>query len=283
MKILAIGVNSPDYMQDDLYHGLKYLYGTDVECNVNLSYLYTDYTGIVGDLYGRGFTYAKNIDPALRVVVSQQDIVTRLKENYYSCVIYLSHRRSRFLIDEVKLYMRPSKIAVIDGEDDTDLVDIRGTIQFKRELLIAPSKTLLPISFAIQAEKICRYTPEKTKIISNQVPNSDRRYVFTTEYDYYEEYRSSVYAVTCKKAGWDCKRHYEIMAQSCIPIFDNIEDCPIHTMTTLPKKMFSEVRKNHGRVSETRTDEWRSFLMEWLWDSCTTAKLAKYVVTTLME
>eukprot|EP00754_Rhynchopus_humris_P015468 Rhum_TRINITY_DN14441_c4_g2::Rhum_TRINITY_DN14441_c4_g2_i1::g.89281::m.89281 len=37
--------------------------------------------------------------------------------------------------------------------------------------------------------------------------------------DYFNEYRHSYYCVTRKKKGWDCLRHYEILATGCVPYF----------------------------------------------------------------
>ena len=282
MKILVFGVNSPDYMQDDLYHGLKTVYGTDIESNVNLSYLYSDYDGYTGQLYGRGFSYAKNIDPELRVVVNKRQIFERLQSRYYDSVIYLSNRRSMELFDVVVAYLDRHKIALIDGEDDTEVMTVKGTIQFKRELISDPHPHLFPISFAMPAEKICRISPVKERMISAQVPSSDRKYAFSSEAEYYEEYQSSIYAITHKKTGWDCKRHYEIMANHCIPLFEGIADCPENIMTTLPKKYLARIAKNHHKAGESTEREWRLFLVEWLWQNCTTASLAEYVVDRLM-
>jgi hypothetical protein len=46
--------------------------------------------------------------------------------------------------------------------------------------------------------------------------------------------------MTTKKAGWDCMRHYEIMANGCIPYFPDLATCPIETMTTFPKDLILE-------------------------------------------
>ena len=41
--------------------------------------------------------------------------------------------------------------------------------------------------------------------------------------------------MTKVKAGWDCLRHYEILANGCIPHFMGIHNCPLLTLTHLPK------------------------------------------------
>lgn len=94
------------------------------------------------------------------------------------------------------------------------------------------------IGLSIPEEKIIDYIPEKTKMLSNMIPGNLSTYIYDNEIDYYNEYRSSYFAITMKKHGWDCLRHYEIMANGCIPYFIDIEYCPAHSMSLLPKKLF---------------------------------------------
>lgn len=96
-----------------------------------------------------------------------------------------------------------------------------------------------PISFSIHESKIIKEIKNKTQFFGNYVPicmvqNWDQ---FKIESDYYNDYAISFYGHTRKKAGWDCMRHYEILANACIPYFHELEKCPENTMTTLPKKL----------------------------------------------
>ena len=98
---------------------------------------------------------------------------------------------------------------------------------------------LHPITFSIPKEKIYEnYNVIKTKILSNLIPDFTLNYIYDNEEEYYNEYKTSYFAITRKKAGWDCMRHYEILANGCIPYFLNIENCPKNTMYLLPKKLF---------------------------------------------
>jgi hypothetical protein len=83
------------------------------------------------------------------------------------------------------------------------------------------------------------------KFVSNNVPNGEHSYKFTHEQEreYNEEYRNSWFAHTQKKGGWDCLRHYEIMANGCIPFFPNLENCPKNTLTHFPKELILETNK----------------------------------------
>lgn len=112
-----------------------------------------------------------------------------------------------------------------------------------------------PISFAIPEEKVVDSVPEKTQFISvidptHSVPGK-RNYQFTEEAAYYAEYQKSIFAMTCKKAGWDCLRHYEIMANGCIPLFDKIDACPPSALSTFPKGLATEAWSLHNRLLGT--------------------------------
>ena len=58
--------------------------------------------------------------------------------------------------------------------------------------------------------------------------------------DYFSEYRHSYYCVTRKKKGWDCLRHYEILATGCVPYFVDIHRLPAATMPFFPRKLVME-------------------------------------------
>ena len=49
-------------------------------------------------------------------------------------------------------------------------------------------------------------------------------------------------AITYKKTGWDCMRHYEILMNGCIPLFLDIESCPKKIMEDIPKQRLIEIK-----------------------------------------
>ncbi len=102
---------------------------------------------------------------------------------------------------------------------------------------------LYPITFSIPKEKIIVDDIDKihkTKILSDLIPGVLSTYIYNTEEEYYNEYKKSYFAITQKKSGWDCMRHYEILANGCIPYFLDVEKCPIYTMFFLPKQLLIE-------------------------------------------
>ena len=43
---------------------------------------------------------------------------------------------------------------------------------------------------------------------------------------YRKDLEGSLFALTFKKAGWDCLRHLEILSAGCLPLFTDIVNCP---------------------------------------------------------
>jgi hypothetical protein len=81
------------------------------------------------------------------------------------------------------------------------------------------------IQFCIDESKFKDLTYEKKYSVSPLIPGDSRTYVYNTEEAYYKQYTDSYYAYTMKKGGWDCMRHYEIIAAGCIPYFSDLEKC----------------------------------------------------------
>ena len=103
-------------------------------------------------------------------------------------------------------------------------------------------------------------------------------------------------------------RHYEILANECLPFFTDIEDCPDTILTNWPKGLLTHLKHIKGvypgyvddnvRVGDTRIilpdkqrgyinrDEfdWQEYklvrneLMTWLRNKLTTKALARYVI-----
>ena len=148
---------------------------------------------------------------------------------------------------------------------------------------------LHPIGFSIPKEKICKTINTKTKILSNLIPGDMKTYIYNTEEDYYNEYKKSYFAITKKKGGWDCMRHYEILANGCIPYFIDIEKCPINTMTLLPKNLIIEGNKlyhkfeniNFNDITKEDIFEYnilQNKLLDFTSQNLTTDKIALYIL-----
>ena len=96
---------------------------------------------------------------------------------------------------------------------------------------------IYPIGFSITTQKIVTNIPLKTRLLSPIIPGNSSDYTYHREDEYYQAYRSSWFAITVQKSGWDCMRHYEILANGCIPLFIGLEECPLDTMVHFPKQV----------------------------------------------
>lgn len=149
---------------------------------------------------------------------------------------------------------------------------------------------MFSITFSIPAEKISSSIHHpKTKLISDLIPGDHSTYIYNTEEEYYNEYKSSYFAITKKKGGWDCLRHYEILANGCIPVFESLEKCPKQTLSLLPKTLLHEgnnlfeklKHKNITQLTEQdkrECDDLSNQLLEYTKQKLSTTKLAEYVL-----
>ena len=144
---------------------------------------------------------------------------------------------------------------------------------------------LYPITFSIPEEKVINYIPQKTKILSDLIPGKIETYIYDNENDYYSEYRKSYFAISTKKSGWDCLRHYEILANGCIPYFYNIKECPKNTLSLFPKKLILEGNllydkfKNDNEINILEYNTLLIKLMHYVLHNLTTKKMANYVLS----
>jgi hypothetical protein len=146
-------------------------------------------------------------------------------------------------------------------------------------------KYFYPISFAIPEQNIITEPfPAKVKEQAFIVPGDLSTYIYDNEADYYEDYATSIYAVTVKKAGWDCLRHYEILANRCIPYFPNIEKCPDYTMLLFPKTLIKETNYliSNKFYNSSNLEYYVDIMYIIMKNTLTTKKLAQYVLSTVL-
>jgi hypothetical protein len=146
---------------------------------------------------------------------------------------------------------------------------------------------LYPVSFSIHESKIIDRVPEKTKLLGTVIPGVLSTYVYTTEKEYYNDYQTSWFGITHKKGGWDCMRHYEILANGCIPLFRDIHMCPKATMTHLPKELiqhglmlYEKMQINDNDTTRHECKELIKQLLDYTRTNLTNYKLAQYILST---
>jgi len=113
-----------------------------------------------------------------------------------------------------------------------------------------------PIGYSIPDEIFKAYRPlrerKKSRLFAPYIPGSSHAadYSFSTEESYYEQYGTAMFGITQEKGGWDCLRHYEIIAAGAIPYFLDMENMPENTMTHFPKMLVRQAMQLRGMPSE---------------------------------
>lgn len=99
------------------------------------------------------------------------------------------------------------------------------------------SAGVFPISFSSPREIV--ETTSKTKFLSSTIPGEP--YSYEDEDAYLDEYRRSSFALSTKKAGWDCFRHLEVVFSGAIPLIPGLESTPPGVMFAYPKGFLVQV------------------------------------------
>lgn len=104
-----------------------------------------------------------------------------------------------------------------------------------------------PISFGIPMDTIVSHVPPKAKPFGRVIPGDISTYFHLyNESLYYADMKRSLFVITYKKAGWDCLRHYEILATGSLPLFVNIKHCPQQALSIHPKSLYKLILKFPG-------------------------------------
>ena len=264
-----------DYLNDLLFYGLTELNNVTVVDSTPIIHMYNTYKDMVlpQHLWGKGFTSTFLIN---QDKTNRDNIKEKIEDKYFDLIIYGSIHRYSHYYDLVSKIYPSNKIFLIDGEDSTDIHPLSEKHPyFKRELT---SDKFIPIHFAIPEIKITQVALDKTQEYGSIIPGQGG-YKFDDERSYYIDYNKSYYGVTMKKAGWDCMRHYEILANHCVPYFIDLESCPKQTLTNLPKELLIEARELSSNFDIQKYNIILNELFDYTRKNLTTKKLAEYVLS----
>lgn len=245
-----------DYQADMLFHGLRSILGNNCIDIKRMWWMYEkdkqESPDKFSKIWGKGFTVYGNLP-------SDDDIdrsnVYDLNPDIVCLYIHWSstgyYNQVEVIADACRKQWPNSKLAVVDGWDQPFVPEwAKNYIYFKRELYPEYEHLARPISFAIPKEKIWDGKSAETNkygiaplIPVNQSidPSYMSTYIYDNEEDYYKMYQQSRVALTSKKGGWDTLRHYEILANRCIPLFVDIDKCPPKTLHNFPKDLCKKV------------------------------------------
>jgi hypothetical protein len=283
-----------------LINGLSNLSDIELFLNESPDYLYSDY----GDTheFGKNMYNIGGLLPPERKVVLEPDIIKeRIRHHFFDAVIYGSFRRKRVFLMDVLEHYQTGEVFFIDGEDDTYISELMMELSsfchcFKRELTDQYSDRIYPIAFAAPPQNIVtdpdNIIAGKTRLLAYIIPGHLETYIYDNVNDYNKGYQTACFGVTHKKGGWDCNRHYEILANGCIPYFPDIEDCPHSTLFNFPKNIISQTNRIYKRWSEQGIETYDdlsefsgiyryylSLLMNYTRENLTTVSLARYVLS----
>ena len=74
-------------------------------------------------------------------------------------------------------------------------------------------------------------------------------------------------------------RHYEILANRCIPSFENLEECPPYIMTDFPKDVILELNKySFEEKIHLYYENFSDYLLNYTKENLTTKKLVKKIL-----
>ena len=150
----------------------------------------------------------------------------------------------------------------------------------------AYEKLIFPLSFSIPLKNIQNIdVTKKTRKFSPLIPGDNKTYIYKDELSYNENYSESFFAFTYKKGGYDCLRHYEILANNCIPYFIDIKNIPNLTMRNFPKDLCSEIIDKH-KCANLTTDELHDYiekLHHYTLNNLTCEKSAEYFLSIVKK
>lgn len=234
--------------------------------------------------------YFKKWNPILIQNTLQHDIAllrdcsTLLHSNSSLCWIisFLSRKTKRYIPYASKQYLNQNQDLQTIEPTDT-LTRVTQLSHAEVYALDVNDVRIYPLSFCIPDECVVASIPEKTSLLASLIPGDTSTYIFTKEKEkeYNEMYRRARFAMTRMKGGWDCLRHYEILMNGCIPLFEDLDMCPKHTLTTYPKELNREAYALYSTWQENeeyiqKYTELCSRYLEHTRRHCTTSATAQY-------
>ena len=313
MKIVFVTTTGEDYLQDSILHGMRSLIHEDCVDFPRKKILYQDWSEKnKNELHGRGFSmYSAAIS----------EIQNRELDNADFVLYGVSKNSNDFSFENPKInsLVCPSKIWHLDGHDlyggaytelrtithdNEAVIGVQKTPCFKRELIEEVSGAY-PIGFGIPSHNIRSIDITRKKqffqktaphdsvfLPVNDMGGGFRHHSFINEDDYYADIQDSWFGLTCKKGGWDCLRHYEIMAAGSLLLFkDYHKKPPLCSPIGFPTISYSSEEElfeimNKLVINNKPTEKYISLLREqrkWLINHGTTTARALSVFNTLND
>ena len=225
----------------------------------------------------------------LHDIALMRDCKTLVHSNSSLCWIisFLSNKTKRIIPCLPKIYMNQNQNLNKITSNDI-LLNVTALDHDEVFNLNSNDISILPLSFCVPDECVVNYIPEKKYLLASLLPGDETTYIFDKykEKEYNDMYRQSRFAITKMKGGWDCLRHYEILMNGCIPLFENLKDCPSHTLTTYPKELNDKAYELYLNWNENEEyiEKYNNLCLQFLEHTkkyCTTSYTAKYFLNNI--
>jgi hypothetical protein len=218
-----------------------------------------------------------------------RDASTLIHSNSSLCwiVSFLSSKVRRFIPYTPKIHMNQNQS--LGPIADTDSLCYVTPLDHDEVYeLNAERPSVFPLSFCIPDECVVPAVPVKTSLLASLIPGDLSTYTFGPHQEaaYNQMYRDARFAITKMKGGWDCLRHYEILMNGCIPLFERLEDCPAATLTTYPKELNKDAYALYEswRNDSTHFEAYERLCAKYLYHTrmhCTTSATARYFLSRI--
>lgn len=308
MKILFLTVENPtlqgDYLEVSTLHGMRQILGDNCIDLPRKKVMYHDWSETSKNtLHGKGFTLLnRRIDDIQSrdtlqgidfIIHGVTDIYGIVPTNKYDHLVDNDPKRIWFL-DGHDLYGHANRHVDYLGEK---IIGVQRRYSFKRELIEENLPDVFPTGFGIPEHMIqpsdC-YTKsqwfQKTAPPHALFQTGPSKHVFTDEREYYNDMKNSWFGLSCKKGGWDCLRHYEIIASGSLLMFRDFDQKPkTCSPQDLPAISYSSPEEARGIMerlvrNNRPTDEYINILLkqkQWLMQHGTTRARARKILDIL--
>lgn len=314
MKILFLTtINSDkqgDYLEISTLHGLRTILGNNCVDFPRKKIMYHDFSDSPkNSLHGKGFslltTPIKDIPSALRENISLKefDVIIYGDGHMYNEYPNFFDGYNIWIIDGHDLYGDAPRKIYYDNEY---IIGTQYNKSFKRELIETntnfivyptgfgiPEERILDLDFSIKTQLYQKTAPSFSLFEqNNELGGGNLHHKFNNEKEYYEDLKSSWFGLTCKKGGWDCLRHYEILAAGALLLFRDYNKKPLLcSPQNLPCFSYSSKDELYSLmenlvVNNIPTKEYISMLelqRKWLIECGTTVARAKYILKIISE
>ncbi len=308
MKILFLTTVNPskqgDYLEMSILHGLRTVLGDNCVEFPRKRIMYGDFSQSPKDsLHGKGFTLLSKPIPDISnlstdrsdINIKDFDVVLMGSGHIYGETFQLREDHPNiWYTDGHDLYGNAPVMIDYKGERIIGTQFPKNC--FKRELVFS-SDSVHQIHFGVPSHLIRPFNFNKKRLFQSTAPtdacfHENSAYKFNNEEDYYRDMSESWFGLTCKKGGWDCLRHYEILASGALLLFRDFDNRPyLHSLNGLPTISYNSKEQLEQIAHELVVDNKPTPLYmkllaqqrQWLYAHGTTEAVAIHIINSIVN